>query len=422
MDEQQYTYLIRRLELDSHAEPAAFRRRVMLVSVGAYAAVCGTVVLAVLLVGAAIWLAITAHLGIVAVKLAFVAMLPLVAMLAVLRVFFRRIPAPEGRRLERHEAPALFDMLDRMRKKLNGPRIDHVLVDDRYNAAIAQCPRFGLVGWHVNYLILGLPYMLGTPTKEMLATIAHEYGHLCGSHGKLGAWVYRQRRVFGALSEQIHAMAEDSVVHRLLARVLDLVMPRYNAYTFVMSRQNEYDADRTATELVGAVSNAQGLVRDTLQGRWMHEHFWPTLFRHAELAPQPPFMPYAAMKTAFRAGYVQWAQPELLAAALAQRSDVHDTHPCLRERLEATGETPALPRPLERAAAETLLLPDTQRALVREFDEAWWTRTSRDWTAYHRRAETSRTRMVELGGPAAGATEAGGRAGAGLAEGGIRNG
>lgn len=211
MDEQQYTCLVRRLELDSHAEPAAFRRRVMLVSVGAYAAVCGTVLLTVLLVGAAMWLAMTAHPGIVAVKLALVALLPLAAMLAVLRVFFRRIPAPEGGPLERDEAAALFDMLERMRTKLNGPRIDHVLVDDRHNAAIAQCPRFGLFGWHVNYLILGLPYMLGTPIKEMLATIAHEYGHLCGSHGKLGAWVYRQRRVFGALGEQVHDMAEDSV-------------------------------------------------------------------------------------------------------------------------------------------------------------------------------------------------------------------
>lgn len=161
---------------------------------------------------------------------------------SVLRMLLMRLPPPEGRELTRAEAPKLFDLLAKMRKKLKGPQIHHVLINTEYNAAISQLPRWGLFGGHTNYLMLGLPYLLGVPSKEMLATIAHEYGHLCGHHGKISAWIYRQRRTFGKLYEHVKNHTNDSWVHAMLASMLDRFMPYYNAYTFVLSRQNEYEA------------------------------------------------------------------------------------------------------------------------------------------------------------------------------------
>ncbi|GGX86584.1 M48 family metalloprotease [Massilia dura] len=394
--------LVRRLELDSHAAPDAFRRRVLLVSALAHAAILVPLVSALLLAALAVRFALAAHIAAAAAGFALLALLPMAAALLVLRTLSGRLPVPAGRPLTRDEAPALFDMLDRVRARLDAPRIDHVLVDDRYNAAIAQRPRFGFLGpfgvlfGQTNYLTLGLPYMLGVPTKEMTATVAHEVGHLCGDHGKSGAWIGRQRLLFDMLHQHVSGHAAGSLCHRAAAGVLDRLMPCYHAYTFVLSRQNEYEADRIASSLAGSVANAQGLVRDTLQARWIADQFWPTLLRQADHAAQPPFMPFAAMKTAFGAGYAQWAQPQALAAALAVRSDVHDTHPCLRERVQAIGERPALPRPVERCAADVLLPAGTLRVLVREFDEAWWARAARSWQARHREAGRERSRLAEL--------------------------
>ena len=97
-----------------------------------------------------------------------------------LRTFFTRLEPPRGRELKPAEAERLFRILERIRRKLQAPPIDKVLVDDQYNAAICQVPRFGLFGGHRNYLIIGLPYLLATPEDEMIATLAHEYGHLAG--------------------------------------------------------------------------------------------------------------------------------------------------------------------------------------------------------------------------------------------------
>ena len=199
MDRDEYEGLIRQLEAEAEHSPAGFRNKVLLISSAAYIALA-LMLLVTLLV---IYLGISTASGrghtrqLIFTGLFALSMIPVY--FVVLRMFFMRLEAPAGRELTRAEAPKLFEVLDKMRKKLKGPPIQRVVIDGEFNAAISQIPRFGLFGGHRNHLILGLPYLFGVTPKEMLATVAHEYGHLCGNHGKLGSWVYRQRRTFGAL-------------------------------------------------------------------------------------------------------------------------------------------------------------------------------------------------------------------------------
>jgi Zn-dependent protease with chaperone function len=387
--------LVGRLEAQAAHGPAVFRGKVLLISCAAYIALFTTLgVIGYVLYSSFSWPSQGHSASSIKLTLFVVPVIPM--LFTVLRMFFMRLPPPEGRRITRDEAPKLFAVLDKMRRKLKGPPIHQVLIDDRYNAAVSQRPRFGLFGWHTNTLMLGLPYLLGGPANEMLATIAHEYGHLCGNHGKLGAWVYRQRRTFGALYEQVDENRETGILYRLLAAALDRFMPYYNAYTFVLSRQNEYEADLTASELVGAEVNACGLVRDTLLARWIHEDFWPTIFKQVDANARPAILPYAAMRTAFKAGHEKWATRERLAEAWREPSGLVDTHPALRDRVEATGEQPKLPAPVEITAGEVLLGTTTMRRLIAEFDQAWWKKEQKKWETRHRYVVRSRQRLQEL--------------------------
>jgi hypothetical protein len=102
------------------------------------------------------------------------------------------------------------------------------------------------------------------------------------------------------------------------------------------------------------------------------------------------------MNLAFRASHEQWAAQDKLSAAWLVRSDLLDTHPCLRERLEAIGEQPVLPGPPEVTSAERLLGAGLTRTLVEEFDRSWWAEEGKQWQARFRYAARSRTRMAEL--------------------------
>jgi Zn-dependent protease with chaperone function len=122
-----------------------------------------------------------------------------------------RQQAPEGVAITREQAPRLFDLIEKVRRKSGAPAPDVVLLDGELNAAILQQPRLGLLGWHRNTLILGLPMLMALSVKQLAAVIAHEFGHLQGAHGKLGAWVYRTRRSWWVLAARLRAVAPAGV-------------------------------------------------------------------------------------------------------------------------------------------------------------------------------------------------------------------
>ncbi len=282
-----------------------------------------------------------------------------------------------------------------MRKKLNGPPIHRVILDNEFNAAISQMPRWGLFGGYKNHLILGLPYLLGVSPIEMVSTIAHEYGHVAGSHNKLTKWIYRQRITFGRLSQHLENSKDEGVIQAGIYAAIDAFEPYFNAYTFVLSRQNEYDADRTATELVGAKANAASLIRGDLLGNWIHTDFWPTLYKQANQHAEPVFKPYASMQKAFSSNYDVWATPTKLQAAWRVQSDLHDTHPCLSDRVIATGEQPTLPPPVTQSAAQALI-GNTLVEAIKKFDADWWAVEKTGWQKYHHRSISSRSRIQAL--------------------------
>ncbi len=395
MDDRKYQMLVWSLQGEALDRPGMFRIKVILISLFAYLVLFA---LLVLLMFAAVTVFVTAgRNGHLLTTLFFasglLAVIPLV--LLTLRMFFSTLPPPEGRVVTEQEVPQLFRSISELRSRLNGPPIDHVLITNEFNAGIIQSPRFGLFGGHRNYLVLGLPLLYALSPEEMLAVTAHEYGHLAGSHGKLGAWIYRQRRTFGALHAHAHQRLGRSFVNGVFFSMIDRFAPHYNAYTFVLSRQNEYEADAVAGEITSPKAHVSALIRSSLLSSWLHENFWPKLSGQAAQHEVPPYMPYAAMRKLLAVTMDEWATSDRLRAAMKAESDVYDTHPCLRERIIAMEQQATLPTSPKTSAAETLL-GKFELALAREFDEAWWSTEKMKWQSYHRNYARSMVRIEEL--------------------------
>ena len=399
MDEEQFGWLVERMETQAANAPRAFRIKVFLISIAAYAVLALSLLLVALALAWAVAHGRERGITRAAIAVGLPALMTLPVFWVTLCTLCTRWPAPAGRTVTRKEAPVLFDLIDKMRARLAGPPIHHVLLDDGYNACIAQRPRWGLVGPSVNYLVLGLPLMLGLSTSEMLAVIGHEYGHLCGAHGRFSAWIYRQRLIFEQVSARIEATANASLWHLAMTKAMRAFAPYFYAHTFVLARQDEYEADRTGAGVTSAQAAASGLVRIHLLGEWLRDAFWPTLLRQADTRERPTFLPYQAMATAFRMSHAEWATAAGLRSALRQESNVADTHPCLRARLDALGQQPALPTPLQRHAAASLLGSFGER-LAGELDQAWWRAQSKGWGERHRHVVRAQARLRELAGQA----------------------
>ena len=406
MDDARFEQMVARLERESEAAPRRYQMKVALLALlglGVLALIVGVAGLGLaLLAGLAVAMLMTGGKALIVLfklgKLLILLAWPMWHLVrSAVGALFMRLPEPQGSPLQREQAPALFEAIDQMRRRMKGPQVHQVLLTDDLNAAIVQRPRGGVFGLSRNYLILGLPLLEGMPPQEALAVVAHEYGHLSGSHGRFAAYVYRLRQSWAriqALGQQWQGLGG-----RFLQRVVGWYAPYFNAYTFVLARGNEYQADRASADLVGAEVAARALKRINLIGP-QHEAFMATTLAQIRQSPMPPDdvarqWSHLAVQAPPTALAQHW-----LETALQRSTQVHDTHPTLNLRLRALAdagpELSELPPPLAGQSAASQWLGAHAAELRQQFDAQWSARVRGPWRERHLEMQKQAARLAEL--------------------------
>jgi Zn-dependent protease with chaperone function/ribosomal protein S27AE len=272
-----------------------------------------------------------------------------------------RFEAP-GPQLQPERHPKLFEMIRGVASATKQEMPTEVYLVGDMNAWVAH--RGGLMGLGAHGIMgLGLPLLQTLGVSELRAVLAHEFGHYHGGDTKLGRHVYQTRAAIGRTLTNLGR-------HGSILRLPFVWYGRlFLRVSHAVSRRQELAADRLAALVVGARPLAEGL-RKIHAAAPAFGYYWSN-----EVAPvlQAGFVPPLAD------GFQQFVNGEIGRKALAaarERSlaedegDVFDTHPPLRERLQAlegyrqgdaTGEDPlaitllADPRALERAVIAPVL-------------------------------------------------------------------
>jgi Zn-dependent protease with chaperone function len=323
---------------------------------------------------------------------------------AILKAAWIRLQAPTGLKLTAKNAPELMQLIDSLRSKLKSARFHHVLLTGDYNASVCQIPLLGMFGWHRNYLSLGLPLMQSLSAAEFEGVLAHECAHLAGGHGRFGNWLYRMRRTWEQLIHQL--VRQQNGGGRVFNSFLQWFWPRFNAHAFVLSRANEYEADATAARCAGAGPMAAALTRISVYGRHLDEGFWRPILRRANEEPAPPANIYAEMPGILSRGPESGLMSKWLHQAFLVKTDNTDTHPCLRERLEALGQLPAtgdpdeLP-PLTGPSAADTYLGSYHAVHAAVLGKEWADHVRIRWQQRHTESKELADQLQESGGAAA---------------------
>lgn len=389
MEREHFDRLVARLEQLARRSPLAYKTRVGLLALLGYGYIFGVLAaLAALLALLGLAASTGNHLFVIG-KLA----IPLLLLAGVIvRALWVRLEEPEGRVLTRDEAPELYAAIADLRRRLRGPRIHRVLLTDEYNAAVVQSPRLGLFGWQKNHLILGLPLMQALSPEQFRAVLAHEYGHLAGAHSRFSGWIYRIRKSWHQLMQALDHEGRASFLFR---RFFDWYSPFFAAYSFVLARTNEYQADRAAKELVGARHAADALINFSLKSALLHERFWPQLHARADHTPAPAFAPYGQMASLLTTPLAADEARQWLQSALTRKTGSDDTHPSLTDRLRALGQPPRIPEPVTESAAQRYLGAQMS-ALASELDDGWRERIEQSWRERFEHVQKGKTEIARL--------------------------
>ena len=329
MEEKEFSALVDRLEVYARQSPGAYKLRVALLAALGYAFLIGVVIVIGVLAVAVIYFG---RLNWLVIK---VLAIPLGIAALVLRSLWVEFPEPDGEPLKYDDAPRLFDLAKSTREATTGPKLHKLLLTDEFNAAIVQRPRLGMFGWHENYLIVGLPLLHGLSPDEVRAVIAHEFGHLSGKHGAFSSWIYRVRLTWGQVLVKMRA--EQRFGSGIFESFFRWYAPYFSAYSYVLARSREYEADRMSVQLCGKENAAGALIKIHLRDKSLGNEFWPTFFKRANSEAEPPKEPFNEMLAALRQPLSLIKAQTWFSQSLTNKHDYDDTHPALGDRLEAMG-------------------------------------------------------------------------------------
>jgi Zn-dependent protease with chaperone function len=393
MNAEQWRSLVHRLEPEARENREAYARKVALLGALGYGVIAFALLTLMLLALGVFYVAITG--AAVFAKL----LIPIFALGFVLvRSLGVKIEPPDGIELRRELAPELFRMIDEVNAVVQGPKVHHVLMTDDANAAVVQIPRRGLVFGCRNYLLLGLPYMQAMSPEELSAVVAHELGHLSADHGRFGTWVYRVQATWWQLLASLERQRSWST--GLFRRFFEWYVPRFDAYSFPLRRQHEYEADAAAAGAVGALPVATSLLTATVAGRHLGQRYWPRLYTRATHEQEPPRTAFAAIASEVASARTGPDAPLWIESELRREPTAADTHPSTLQRIHHLGLTreevvAAAERPGRDTAAEAFL-GATEHDIVEQLTHRWRSMIGEAWSERYSDAQEMLSRVREL--------------------------
>ena len=273
-----------------------------------------------------------------------------------LAVIWAVLPRPDnfadpGVRLHAESCPNLFKEIRSVASATQQSMPADVFLVNEVNAWVSH--RGGIMGAGSRRVMgIGLPLMQGLTVGELKAVIAHEFGHYAAGDVKLGPWIYKTRAAIGRTLESL----SESSLSVIFKAYGDLFM----RLTLAISRKQEFLADALAARVTHPLAMASAL-RRTAGLAPAFSTYWSS-----EVSPvlSHGYLPPVA------SGFTQFLGAERISSAIAKVIDDqaatgeasrYDTHPPLRERLEALALLQPTPAVLadDRPAAE--LLGDVDR-------------------------------------------------------------
>ena len=328
--------------------------------------------------------------GIIAIFLAELALLvwglwsrrPVIGLLAVfvilplmrsavnaIRACFIRTRVPAGIALGRSEGRALFELVEGIRRAVDAPPVDAIVITGGFDASAATCRS----RWQMRRqrsLVLGLPALTTLSFDELRAVIAHELAHYAGAHDAFAAWVYRTRRSWLELRKSLDRRLTTPVYVYWL---LYWYVPRLDRAAAEVSRRHELVADGVAAEIAGSRAAADALVAFEAGAHFADCSHWPRIHTSHETLAEPP-RPFAQMLT----WNARDVSHDTLQEILGDQPGPDDTHPSMSERFARLGQEARLPPPIERSAGAEVLGTELME-LAGRLDEGWLQRNGDSW-------------------------------------------
>lgn len=404
MTNAKFEALVKRLEVSARKNPRGYQLLVGVIAILGYAYMVAIVAVAILLLILTVagFLAIirfTNSINRITLGFFFLIVAILIVPIAVIfeaiwKALTIKVASPVGLPLNRKEFPELAQLVDRLAREIGVENLRRILLVPEFNASVVQVPKYGAFGFADNYLMIGLPLLQSISSNQLTAILSHEFGHLSSNHSKFDAWIYRLSIAYSKLLANSNSQDSSGAIFKVF---LNWYVPLLNAYSFVLRRRNEYTADNFAVKIAGASSTADALILIDVYSLNLDEQFWSMVYHSVHEEAEPPADVFARLGSFVKEDIEINKAQDLLERCLLETTNYADTHPCLRDRLQAIGYTNKinLPPRVDLTAAEKYLGNSLDR-VTQQLNDIWHQSVLPNWQERYQYVQTSKSGMLQL--------------------------
>jgi Zn-dependent protease with chaperone function len=388
MSQEEFVALIQKLEPQAKFNPAGYRQKLAWWARLGYGFIFFILAISLGLLALVIYGMVAGHVRGGMIRIVLFLGIFICILLRSLWITFAK---PEGIPLNRAQSPELFAMVDELTTRIGAPRFDKVLLDKDFNAAVMQRPRLGIFGWPESYLLLGLPLLQSLSPEQFRAVIAHELGHLRGGDARFSNYIYRVNLTW----QQVAAQLKDSgITGIIMGAFFQWYAPRFAAWSFVLNRQNEYDADRTAAQACGARVIADALCSLPIQGDVAENKYWEGVKKQMQSVPEAPRAAFSNLLYQLKSQEIpREAQDKTLQNALNEETGYADTHPSLTDRLKSLAVDARIPEPVGETAGERYLGVQNVAQFAQIFDKQWYETVQPQWATGYQQIQNQQHQL-----------------------------
>lgn len=184
----------------------------------------------------------------------------------------------DGKEIKRADYPELFALVDEVVEKVDCLQPKHVYLSDECNAYVNYPSMWGYIFHGRQNLTIGIPLLFGMNKTEFKSILSHEFGHFTQKSVSVNRVANLSEFLCGSIAQSQEALEKvDDDTYEAKARVFARIATRIMLKQYhkvaplngVLSRAQEYDADKPSYEVVGTNGSLSALCKiQDLSARW----------------------------------------------------------------------------------------------------------------------------------------------------------
>ena len=284
-------------------------------------------------------------------------------------IYNLKFSVPTGLDVTEEKFPHLTKLIDELRDNFGKPKIDRIVIRDKYEIHVIKTPRTHMPFLNTSTLIIGLPVLQTMSPLYFRALLARRIGQLSTQHTPVTTWLYFLSDIWGQFTSS--SKHSKNIFSKILSYFFQLYTPLYHTILMRLIQEEELEADSYGMDLIHVQDMVECIVYEEVVTQFLTKKFWPKIYHMAKRSKTPEFMPYSQMTKVVKAGVTDDEVSETIQAALKIEMNNPGPLPSLTKRLNHLGQVkPIPPKRLTKTAAE-YYLGNSLEKIIQLFDKRW---------------------------------------------------